>query len=120
VTVHRDQYHTWVRVALCESPPVIWESIVNDFADMVGNAVGGRPEGLRIIGQVLAGQEHHDPGGGEPATIVSAPGAITVTLTRAQLTAVVKTGLGGDTDAIEQFTAWLGVPGWAPPDRRPG
>ena len=51
---------------------------------------------------------------------MSAPGAITVTLTRAQLTAVVETGLGGNTDAIEQFTAWLGVPGWAPPDRRPG
>jgi hypothetical protein len=111
MTVHRDQYHTWVRVALCEDPPVIWESIVNDFADMVGNAVGGQPKALRAIGQALAGQEYHDPGGGEPVTVQSVLGAITVTLTRAQLTAVVKTGLGGDADAIEQFTAWLGVSG---------
>lgn len=111
MTVHRDQCHTWVRVALWEDPPVIWESIVTDFADMVGNAVGGQPKALRVIGQALAGQEHHDPGGGEPATVQSADGAIAVTLTRAQLTAVVKTGLGGDADTIEQFTGWLGLPG---------
>lgn len=111
MTIYRDQYHTWVRVALCENPPVIWESVVNDFADMVTDAVGGQPKALRVIGQALAGQEYHDPGGGEPATVQPASGAVAVTLTRAQLTAVVKTGLGGDADAIEQFTAWLGLPG---------
>jgi hypothetical protein len=109
MTVHHDRHHTWVRVALCEDPPVIWESPVNDFADMVGNAVNGQPKALRVIGQALAGQECHDPGSGELVTVQSVLGAITVTLTRAQLTAVVKTGLNGDADAIEQFITWLGV-----------